>query len=631
MQLQCIIINKTFKKLSLLLCSRKGDFVANKFKIESKNAVCSNYGGVGGNLWTCDLSDEGIKAIRLTEAYFEINAQRINKVKPKLMRIMIMPQYIVDYSDGKNGYENWINGIYDFNTSYMHNFWRYCEAFKKAGTKIELNMGGAVSTDIVDWYGMGVYDQFGGTRTGPENLDAFALATVSLLKECHRRGYGDTVTFLNFYNESCHLNFGSFGDKRVFWCKMLELVHKELVKQGLRDKVTVIGADADTHAVLGGDVLHQEWLDYIYENAFKKGYCDTLSSHLYFDHQPADGGQVGRFYKIDNMVEYCNQAVKAYPGMKRNLMITEFGRLDHKDAPGVEGGDGNFDRSLVGEVLAQANEGISYSAFWFFHGAYISSPICNFQCGGLQLWETPGYREERGGRMLDINAVNSTFGEMGLLMRYINTDSTVVKSYSDSKDFRIGTFLDGEDTTVVIEVNRGDADRDFEIDLDGRTNKPYYKHIYTFPKDDNMMGKEADSQFDGNAILPVGEKIDVLEGKIKDSVGDGHYLILYTTLPEAKQLVLNSIEVELHKGESFKFEVKQVIGTENAKIKYSVMPDGKTGAVCGEISDDGTYTAPENSKSGDTVAIMVGLDDGRETVSERYTAEDFAVAIVRII
>ena len=603
--------------------------MTNKFRIEAKNVVNSNYGGVGGNLWTSCLSDEGIKALKMTEAYFEVNAQRINKVKPKLMRIVIMPQYMVDYSDGKNGEENWVNGVYDFNSSYMHNFWRYCEAFKKAGTKIELNMGGAVSTDITDWFGMGIGDQFSGSRTGPENLDAFALATVSLLKECHRRGYGDTVTFLNFYNESCHANFGCFGDKRVFWCKMLELVHKELIKEGLRDKVTVIGADADTHCTLGYDVLHKEWLDYIYENAFKKGYCDTLSSHLYYNYLPnlRDGG----LYGVSETEEYCSQAIKAYPDMKRNLMVTEFGRLDHKDAPGVEGGDGDFHRSLAGQVLAQANGGISYSAFWFFCGAYIPAPICNFQHGGLQLWETPAFREERGGRMLDINAVNSTFGEMGLLMRYINMGSDVVKSYSDSKDFRIGTFLDGEDTTVVIEANRGDADRDFEIDLDGRTNKTYYKHIYTFPKDDNMVGKEADSQFDGNAILPVGEKIDVLDGKIKDSVGEGHYLILYTTLPDTKQLVLNAVEVELHKGESFKFEVKEVIGTENAKIKYSVMSDGKTGAVCGEISADGTYTAPENANVGDTVAIMVGLDNGRETNSERYNAEDFAVAIVRII
>lgn len=603
--------------------------MTNKIRIESKNVVNSNYGGMGGNLWTACLSDEGVENLKMTEAYFEVNAQRINKVKPKLMRIMIMPQYIVDYSDGKNGCENWINGIYDFNTSYMHNFWRYCEAFKKAGTKIELNMGGATSTDILDWFGMGISDTFGGTRSGPENLDAFALAAVSLLKECHRRGYGDTVTFLNFYNESCHANFGCFGDKRVFWCKMLELVHKELVKQGLRDKVTVIGADADTHNTLGYDILHKEWLDYIYENAFKKGYCDTLSAHLYFKDLPAV--QEGGLYRVSDTEKYCNRAVKAYPDMKRNLMITEFGRLNHKDAPGVEGGDGNFDRSLAGQVITQANEGISYSAFWFFCGSYIPTPICNFQCGGLQLWETPAFREERGGRRLDINAVNSTFGEAGLLMRYINIGSKAVKSCSDSKDFRVGTFLDGEDTTVVVEINRAEADRDFEIDLDGRTNKTYYKHIYTFPKDDNMVGKEADSQFDGNAILPVGEKVDVCGGKIKDSVGNGHYLILYTTLPDAKQLVLNSVEVELHKGESFKFEIKDIIGSENAKIKYSVMPDGKTGAVYGEISEGGTYTAPENAKSGDTVAIMVAIDDGKKTVSERYNAEDFAVAIVRII
>ena len=44
MQLQCIIIDKTFKKLSLLLCSRKGDFVTNKLKIEAKNTVNANYG-----------------------------------------------------------------------------------------------------------------------------------------------------------------------------------------------------------------------------------------------------------------------------------------------------------------------------------------------------------------------------------------------------------------------------------------------------------------------------------------------------------------------------------------------------------------------------------------------------------
>lgn len=600
----------------------------NKLKIETKNVVNSNYGGLGGNFWTGCLSKEGIEKIKMNEAYFEVNAQRIIKVKPKLMRIMIMPQYIVDYSDGKNGYENWINGVYDFNTSYMHNFWRYCEVFKKAGTKIELNMGGAVSDDIKGWYGMGIFDLFGGTRTGPENLDAFALATVSLLKECHNRGFGDTVTFLNFYNESCHMNFTCFGDKRVFWCKMLELVHKELVKQGLRDKVTLIGADADTHYTLGYDEAHKEWLDYIYENAFKKGYCDTLSSHLYFNDPPV---REGGFYKTDDMKKYCDQVIEAYRGMKLDLMVTEFGVMNHSDSPNIEGGDSKFDNSLAGQMLVQANAGISFSAFWFFCGTYIPTPINNFQVGGLQLWECPSYRAERNGRMLDINSVNSTFGELGLLMRYINSGSDVVESYTDSKDFRIGAFLDGEDTTVVVEINRAECDRDFEIDLDGRTDKIYHKHIYTFPSKDNMVSAEADGQFDGNAILPIGERVDIIDGKIKDSVGNGHYLIVYTTLPDAKQVVLNAVEVELKKGESYKFDVKEIIGADNAKIKYSVMPDGKTGAVCGEISADGTYTVPENASSGDTVAISVAIDDGSEDTADRYYTDDYAVAIVRII
>lgn len=601
----------------------------NKLKLEANNIVNSNYGGLGGNFWTGCLSKEGIDKTKMDEAYFEVNAQRIIKVKPKLMRIMIMPQYLVDYRDGKNGYENWVNGVYDFETSYMHNFWRYCEVFKKAGTKIELNMGGAVSTDIMDWYGLGIFDTYGGTRTGPENLEAFALATVSLLKECYKRGFEDTVTFLNFYNESSAQNFTCYGDKRVYWCKMLELVHKELLKQGIRDKVTVIGADTDTHYAFGCDQLHKEWLDYIYENAFKKGYCDTLSSHLYF---LFTGMQMreGAFCKTDDMKKYCDQVIEAYPNMKRDIMVTEFGVLNHIDAPNIEGSDSSYDNSLAGQMLVQANSGISFSAYWFFCGTYIPSPINNFQAGGLQLWECPSYRELRAGRMLDINAVNSTFGEVGLLMRYINSGSKVVKVYTDSSDFRVGAFLDGENTTIALEINRSEVDREFEIDLDGRVSKTYYRHIYTFPEKDNMVSKEADSQFDGNAILPVGEAVDIVNGKINDFVGKEHYLIVYTTLPEAKQLVLNKVEVELKRGESYKLDVLDVIGVENAKINYSVMPDGKTGYICGEISNDGTYTVPDDATPGTTVAISVSILDDSDSVSERYHTDAYAIAIVRI-
>ncbi len=585
-------------------------------KIEN-NALNESFLGYGGNLWAGCLSSEGLKRLNMSEAYFEINAQRIMTVRPKLMRVLVMPQYMVDYSDGKDGAENWKKGIYDFESSYMHNFWRYCQAFKRAGTKIELNFGGATSKRVLKWFGLdGMNDMHGGSRSGPRDLEALAQAVAALLKECHRRGFGDTVTYLNFYNESCHANYGAFGDKRVYWCSMLRYVHNSLVEAGLRDKVTVIGADADTQCYFGKDISHKEWLDYIYENAFKKGYCDTLSVHTYFSQNKLKTNTY--INDCDDEAIYCNDVVTAYPNMRQNIMVTEYGRENHKNSPSVEGGNGYFKMSLSGQGIIQANAGVSASAYWFFLGSYIPDPICNLQRGGLQLWECPSLFETVNGREYGINAVNSTFGEMGLLMRYVKSGSKVLAVTGGDNSVRTAVYTKDGDTTIALEIDRAQGDREFILDLNGRDGK-YYKHIYEFPSDDNMVGAEADSQFDGNAILPLGEEINTEKGKITDKVGKGHYLIVYTTLPNAKQIELEAVKITASVNEAVQIKVKSLIGL-TGDIAYEIVPDGLTGKAAGSINGN-CYTPDKEAKPGDTVAIKVTAED----------EEAYAIAVVEIV
>ncbi len=614
-----------------------------RMAIDASEVLQEHYTGVGANMWVNDLDEESIAYLDMSEAYVEVNLKRLMTVKPKLMRIMIMPQYIIDASDGKNGEENWKNGIYDFDTDSMHNFWRYCELFKASGTQVELNFGGATSTDVLEWFGIpDLVDQHGGTRSAPEDLEAWALATASLLKECHDRGYGDVVTYLNFYNESGHANYGAYGDKRVYWCKMLELVHYELLKDDykvsgktLRELTTVIGADNDTQQLFGYDTQHKEWFDYIYENAYKKGYCDTMSTHTYMN----TSTNTTYMHNVNEVSDYLQDVVAEYPDMDQDLMVTEFGRLGIDGVNG-EGTDGGYSTtSAAGQLIVQANAGVSASLYWFGVGGYIPSPLSNFQAGAT-LWDSPSLRNRSVG-VTDsytkvyngVDGVTATFGELGMVMRYIENDSKIIKTTTNSDDFRLAAYTKDEDTTIVVEIERDSESRDFTIDLDDRTDKTYYRHIYEFPSDDVMISAEADSQFGENAILPEGTALDTSSGEITDSVGEGHYLIVYTTYPNAQQVVLEDCEIEIKAGESAEIKVTEVIGFENSditKVEYSVLSG--TDEINGTLSGN-TYTASADAQVGDTVAIMVKstADDAVKTNNSRYDTDSYAVAVIRIV
>lgn len=565
-----------------------------KLTVNADEVIQEDYIGVGGNFWTGCMTEEGIEYLDMTEAHLDLNIKRIQTVKPAFMRMVVMPHYMVDFDDNGDGVvdendvlkgeNNWKNGKYDFESDYMKNFFAYAKAFKDAGTEIELNFGNACSQDIKDWYAIkGTADADGGNRSAPDDLEAFAKACSALIQECFSRGL-DNVKYVCFYNEVCHVEYGAFGDRRLYWCEMLKRVHEQLKADGIRDDVKIIGSDCDTQFKYnnGGDAAHYEFLDYVKKNASE--YYDLMSVHLYW---AWDYNSDRQLRNIADMEEYCRNVLKDHP----NTLVTEFSY----------GTNNAYDVSRSGQVLAHSNTGIGGSAFWFFCGTYIPDPLNTYRKDPHELWDSPSKE--------GVDKVNTTFGEMGLLMRYIPKHSKVLKSASNSNDVRIAVYNKGDDFTAVVETNNNIVDRNLTIDFGTNINKKFRKHVYVYPDDIN------NSQFDANAILPVSEKEITLEnGTLTDTVSKEHCLIIYTTLDEEEQIALNSVEQSVIAGSSVQFSVTEKIAVpDNSKVTWEVVTGG------GTIDESGKYTATGVS-SGDVVSVKASVSGSNA----------YAIAIVKI-
>ena len=549
--------------------------------IDSNTVLCEDFRGVGNNIWVSALSETpNERGIFTNEAYMSINYQRINKIKPAFMRMMVMPFWLLDKSDGKDGAENWAKGIYDFNSPDLETFFSYVKAFKDAGCDVELNMGGRISEDMVDWFAFKGYAlSEGGSRSAPRDLDAFARATVALLKECYRRGL-DNVNMLSFFNETNGGNFEAFGDKRVYWCKMLELTHKELVKEGIRDKVTVVGTDLSGYA---NDEHIVEYLDYVRDHASE--YYDILSIHIY-PHE----------HKYRYMSMLCNQIGKLYPG----ILVTEYTTGKIK---GTNTSDLSFGGSEACQVMAHSNAGLSGSAGWFLCSQIVPVPpvYCNLSTLNEVFWDFPSR---------NLRAFSSAYPENALLMRYIPKHCKTLLTNCNCHDILAAAYKKGDDFTIIAEVNNSETSRELTVDFITDVKKPINKFVFEYPE------KREDYVDDGNGIIPVkSATVTTDDGKIYDTLPSTHSLIVYTTLDEAVQVELANVDNEVTPGGSVQLEVSNIYGTDNKDIEWSV--------ICGNgtVDANGVYTA-SGDKKGDTVAVKaLSLADN----------DAYAAAIIRVV
>ena len=564
-----------------------------KYEGSKEDAI---FAGLGMNEWDMALGPDAIVNAGMSDAYFEINAQRIIKIKPKTVRFMILPYYLCFMDDADGGEKRWTDGELNFNSAFMYNFWRYLEVFQAAGTAVELNWGYMNMKPMANWFGIkdvpassAHIQDFGMAKgSAPRDLQAFANNFVKLLDECAKRGFivkGDrnasTIKYVGFYNEVYNGNsgFATFGDKRAYWCKMLEYVHKALVTGGYRDK-----SDRSKHTIAivgtehgGSPFLHPgiaQFNDYVYENAYKKGYCDMMNYHQYLNwaRDLASGSARGTQYTEG--ASWSNERWKMEGNGTYGTLIAEMGATEGESTY-TASADGNknysgiatpFDGTAI-SIAIGASLGGSHSAMnWFCHDSYFVRQANFRNSSALHAWAYPSMTgKNSGSKALGVEGVNSTFGEE-IFSRYVPQNSKVAKSTvneGNENSVRLATYMTDSDTAVVAEFDcyggtkadgstpgfdynsyKNDPNyntRTVRINLEDK-NGTYYKYVHEYPESSFIDSKESMSMFDGNAILPNGTKVTVKQDAsgyyIEDTISANHCLVIYSTLAPAQQIAL---------------------------------------------------------------------------------------------
>ena len=159
-----------------------------------------------------------------------------------------------------------------------------------------------------------------------------------------------------------------------------------------------------------------------------------------------------------------------------------------------------------------------------------------------------------------IDNVREAFYEWAMLSRYIPNHSCSIRAkvLEGTDDARICAFNKGDDTTILVELKKGDSPKEIEIKLKNGINKKMYKHVYRRPTNRN-----------GNAILPpcVAE-IEVAD-KIAETVNGEYMEIVYTTIPPVPQVALCANELYIKKGESYVLSAEMIDG--EGEIAYELV------------------------------------------------------------
>lgn len=552
--------------------------------------------GLGMNEWDMALGPDAIVNAGMSDAYFEINAQRIIKIKPKMVRLMICPYYLCYMDDDDGGEARWTNGELNFNSAFMYNFWRYLEVFQAAGTIVEINWGYQNMKPMAYWFGIkdvpaGSKDiqTFGmSKRSAPRDLKAFADNLAALLQECENRGFivrgkksESTIQYVGFYNEVYNggAEFSAFGDKRTYWCKMLEYVHNALVDAGYRNAsdrskhtIAIVGTEHGVSPTTNSGVV--QFNDYVYENAYEKGYCDMMNYHQYLNWAKDPASNFARGTKYTESTSWCNDRWKmdgdgSYGTLIAELGATEGGTTYTAPADGLDEYSGiatPFDGSSVSIAIGASLGGALSALNWFIHDSYFIREANSRNSSVLHTWAYPSMTgKSEGSKALGIEGVNSTFGEE-IFSRYVPQNSKVAKSSVDKANensVRLATYMTDEDTAVVAEFDcyggtkadgstpsfdynsyKNDPNyntRTVRINLEDK-NGTYYKYVHEYPESSFIDSKESQSMFDGNAILPDGEPLEVKgsDGNyyIEDTISANHCLVIYSTMKPAKQIAL---------------------------------------------------------------------------------------------
>lgn len=519
-------------------------------KVDNNKILNDDFIGFGANCLPMALMPES-KQAGYNEVYWAFERSRIIKSKPSVIRMWFQPDWLITTK------ENYENGIYDFESEKMQSVYRYLDVFLEAGSEIELNFGWKASKEICSWFNL--KNDVKPWNGAPADLDSFAKCCSATLKELIiNRGYKH-IKYLTFYNES---NYGIYmgndfcvpdGNVKEYYVKMYRRVMEELIIDGIYDYIKPWGCEQS-----GPDGMQWEWTAM---TADKLGdHVDKITQHRYD-------------YSYNELMSFFARHNKEADGKK--MLLTEYG---------VRFPEMTWERSHVAYSMAVHNSGYSGALIWTMSGVFITDP-CNFlNNSSIDLWSF---------LPVDINQVNSPFYETAMQMRYIPNHANSVAIPCNFDDFRAAAWTFGDDVTILIESNENADGRIIGIDLGKLYNKPIYRHTF-----------KRSIVFDGNAIIPICDKVLAPGDVINDEIDGEYQAVMYTTLKPYKQIAFDSVTHTIEGGESVQLSAMLINASDDDSLEWTIdCSNGKEGTV----DENGKYTADKKAKSGTMVAIKASL------------------------
>ncbi len=562
--------------------------------VDTKTVLNEDFIGFGTNSFPSTLATEVQEKIGFNMVYNELNAERLSTLSLGTSRMWFQVDWMVtntcnyeDYADdpyANPDYINYSKGVYDFESQWMEAVYEYLDMLKVAGTDVEINFGWKTATRIQDWFGTPCDDP---KVSAPKDLDAFADAAASLIKELYRRDYNN-VKAITFYNEPNLADFESGTDDAFYWRQLVNKASDKLYQFNLAEKVEIWGPECGVVET----EIHRDWLQYqINENILTEA-VDVWTGHHY--------------YKKGDLVNNYSIAFDTYVILSemtnRNMIITEMqGHVSDTNYKNWF----SWNDSTTSQFIAASNTGLKGTFNWTTVGGYLPDPLnqTNYN-DNVAAWEVP-FNEERA------KAVKRVFYEESLLSNYVPKGSKVLYTGWTGDDIRTSAYLwpDGENMTVLVENNgyfsgtasytNDGVEKDIEIKInDGKTRE--FKRI----------SYVAETQvIDANATVNSPDKtITANGGVITDTLGENYSVHIYTTAPIIKQVQIKDANItrRIKAGATTQITAERIDCDEDDKIVYRISE--YTGTAPGTVNANGLYTAAADAKTGDMVALRASLE-----------------------
>lgn len=583
------------------------------FNINTNKVVFEDWQGWGTNSFPSSL----MSAAQALEPNYDmvsvqVDRKRFIAMQGHINRMWFQVDWIVteeedpnnlpaNYEDNKD-YQNYINGIYDFDNSTMTAIYPFLDMYKEANTDVALNYGWKHAERIQEWFafpGVGVP-----RASAPYDLDAYAKSCAATMYELYvNRGYKN-INRLTFYNEPGGDNdFATYFDPKPYFVRMLQMVEKEMEKVGLRDEIEIWAAEQNSISM-----GHRAFTDYMKLHGTE--HFDVYAAHYYYStYKQADNYEYAYSlfsWLASNYHEHPFYLTEMYAGAYTN-------RSGTGDGIGRRMTWWHWGDSNVSYLIVAANTGINGVLSWGFTGGHLPNPSLFDPASGIQAcWNTPT-------KDVELDKVNHTFFETSLFTNFIPKGSDVLMLDWTGDDVRGTAFkLPDGGYTIFVEANgynessvgteyevKNAIERDITINLNGnKKSLKFYKYRCIYDELTDNLNPHA------TMLQPV-ETIET-KNRISDTISKDCGFYMYTTMKPIAQIEITDTNLEktiLHKlnaGDSIQFGMNyyNCSGEIGWRISASNL---KSGTDAGTVTENGLYTASSTATKGDRIAVEVYL------------------------